>query len=93
MSSDMEVDGSSQSKTEIEPKLAIAPDVLTASKPGSCSFLITRASSMIGGCMRIISGLILGPRSSGSLVTNMQGEEIVIGSSIGVAESTGITLY
>ena len=34
MSSDVEMDDSSQSETEIEPELAIAPDVLTARKPG-----------------------------------------------------------
>jgi hypothetical protein len=39
MSSDVEMDGSRQSKTEIEPKLAIAPDVLTASKPGPAHFV------------------------------------------------------
>jgi hypothetical protein len=48
---------------------------------------------MIGGRMRIIAGLILSPRSSGSLVTNMKKEEIAIESNIGVAESTGTTLY
>jgi hypothetical protein len=45
---------------------------------------------MIGDRMRIIAGLTLSPRSFGGLVTNM---EIAIGSRIGVAESTGITLY
>jgi hypothetical protein len=35
--------------------------------------------------MRIITGLILSPRPSGCLVTNMEKEEIAIGSSIGLA--------
>ena len=55
--------------------------------------LLTRASTIISGRMRIIAGLILSPRSSGSLVTNMKKEEIAIESNIGVAESTGTTLY
>jgi hypothetical protein len=55
--------------------------------------LFTRASTMIGGRMRIITGLILSPQPFGCLVTNMEKEEIAIGSSIGVTESTGITLY
>ena len=45
--------------------------------------LFTRASTMVSGRMRIIAGLILSPRSSGSLVTNMKKEEIVIESTIG----------
>jgi hypothetical protein len=46
---------------------------------------------MISGRIRTITGLILSSRSSGSLVANMKKEEIVIGSNIGVAESTGTT--
>ena len=38
MSSDVEMDDSSQSGTEIEPVVAIAPDVLTARKPGPAHF-------------------------------------------------------
>jgi hypothetical protein len=57
------------------------------------SILFIRASTMISGRMRIIAGLILSPRSSGSLVTNMKKEEIALESNIGVAESTGTTLY
>jgi hypothetical protein len=38
---------------------------------------------MISGRMRIIAGLILSSRSSGSLVTNMKREEIAIESNIG----------
>jgi hypothetical protein len=34
---------------------------------------------MIGGCMGINAGLILSPRSSDSLVTNMEKKEIAIG--------------
>jgi hypothetical protein len=37
MSSDVEMDDSSQSGTEIEPVLAIAPDILAARKPGPVS--------------------------------------------------------
>jgi hypothetical protein len=76
MSSNVEMDDSSQSETEIEPELAIVPDVLTARKP-ALPILFTRASTMIGGRMRIITGLILSPRSSGSLVTNMKKEAIL----------------
>jgi hypothetical protein len=76
MSSNVGMDDSSQSETEIEPEFAIVPDVLTARKP-VLPILFTRASTMIGGRMRIITGLILSPRSSGSLVTNMKKEAIL----------------
>jgi hypothetical protein len=33
------MDDSSQSETEFEPDLAIAPDILTARKPGSAHFV------------------------------------------------------
>ena len=39
MSSDVEMDDSSQSGTEIEPELAIAPDVLATRKPGPAHFV------------------------------------------------------
>ena len=39
MSSDVEMDDSSQSGTEIEPVFAIAPDVLAARKPGPAHFV------------------------------------------------------
>ena len=39
MSSDVEMDDSSQSGTEIEPVLAIAPDVLAARKRGPAHFV------------------------------------------------------
>ena len=39
MSSDVEMDDSSQSGTEIEPELAIAPDILTTRKPGPAHFV------------------------------------------------------
>jgi hypothetical protein len=73
MSSDVEMDDSSQSGTEIEPELAIAPMLLPRVSL-VLPILFTRASTMIGGRMRIIAGLIRSPRSSGSLVTN---EELV----------------
>ena len=39
MPSDVEMDGSSQSETEIESELAIAPDVLAIRKPGPAHFV------------------------------------------------------
>ena len=39
MSSDVEMDDSSQSGTEIEPELATAPDILTTRKPGPAHFV------------------------------------------------------
>jgi hypothetical protein len=39
MSSNVEVDDSSQSETEIESEVAIDPDVLTARKPGPTHFV------------------------------------------------------
>jgi hypothetical protein len=39
MSSDVEMDDSSQSGTEIKPVLAIAPDVLAARKPSPAYFV------------------------------------------------------
>jgi hypothetical protein len=62
MSSDVEMDDSSQSGTEIEPVLAIAPDVLLLMfllrVSVALPILFTRASTMVNGRMRIIPGLI-----------------------------------
>jgi hypothetical protein len=85
------MDDYSQSETEIEPDLAIALMFLPQVNP-VLPIPFIRASTMIGGRMRMITGLTSSPRSSGSLVTNMEKEEIAIGSSIGVAESAGTTL-
>jgi hypothetical protein len=42
MSFDVEMDDSSQSGTEIEPAIAITPDVLAARKPGPAHFVHNR---------------------------------------------------
>jgi hypothetical protein len=92
MSSDAEMDDSNQSETEIEPKLAIAPNVLTASKPGS-AHPVHKGKYYDWGRHEDNYRAYTKPSIIWQLGDEYEREEIAIGSSIVVAESAGTTLY
>jgi hypothetical protein len=92
MSSDVEMDGSSQSGTEIEPVLAIAPDVLVARKPGPPHF-VHKGKHYDWRPHEDNCRAYTKPSIIWKLGDEYEKEEIAIESNIGVAESTGTTLY